>query len=93
MDDIIMDRINMILYYILAPLLVVELFLSDLNIIPFTWALFLITLAVLIVFMVLASRYKKNNPDYDYHVPTMYTRILVVIILIECFYTAGFYNW
>lgn len=36
MNDKIMDKINIILYYVVAPVLVLELLLTDLGIIAFT---------------------------------------------------------
>ena len=40
MNDKIMDKINIILYYVVAPVLVLELLLTDLGIIAFTIPLF-----------------------------------------------------
>ena len=40
MNDKIMDKINIILYYVVAPVLVLEFLLTDLGIIAFTIPLF-----------------------------------------------------
>ncbi|MCD8020007.1 MAG: hypothetical protein LUF92_10635 [Clostridiales bacterium] len=93
MNDKLMDKINIILYYILAPILVLEFLLSDMGIINFTAILFGVSLAVLFIFIAIVLFYKRKNPDYEFKANEMYTRVLVVAILLECFYNAGFFNF
>ena len=35
----------------------------------------------------------RKHPDYEFKVNDLYTKLLFVVILMECFYTAGFFNW
>ena len=78
MNDKIMDKINIILYYVVAPVLVLELLLTDLGIIAFTIPLFAGSALVLLALIAVSFFYKRKHPEYD--------------ILMECFYTAGFFN-
>lgn len=92
MNDKIMDKINIILYYVVAPVLVLEFLLTDLGIIAFTIPLFAGSALVLLALIAVSFFYKRKHPEYDFKANDLYTKILVVIILMECFYTAGFFN-
>lgn len=92
MNDKIMDKINIILYYVVAPVLVLEFLLTDLGIIAFTIPLFAGSALVLLALIAVSFFYKRKYPEYDFKANDFYTKILVVIILMECFYTAGFFN-
>lgn len=92
MNDKTMNIINIILYYVVAPILVLEFLLSDMKIITFTKTIYGISIAVMLVLIGISSYYKKKNPDYEFKANDLYTKIIVVIILMECFYTAGFFN-
>lgn len=87
-----MDKINIILYYVVAPVLVLEFLLTDLGIIAFTIPLFAGSALVLLALIAVSFFYKRKHPEYDFTANDFYTKILVVIILMECFYTAGFFN-
>lgn len=93
MNENTMNLINKILYYVVAPILILEFILTDLHIISFTKILFIASIAVLLVLCIISFLYKRKNPDYEFKVNEMYTRILFAIILLECFYSAGFFNW
>lgn len=93
MNEKTMNLINKILYYIVAPILILEFILSDMHIISFTKILFIASVVILLVLCAIAFFYKKKHPDYEFKVNEMYTRILFVIILLECFYSAGFFKW
>lgn len=93
MNDKTMDIINKILYYVVAPILILEFILSDIGILKFTGAIFVVSLMILLVLIVITVLYKRKHPDYDFKANDLYTKILFVIILMECFYTAGFFNW
>lgn len=93
MNENTMNLINKILYYVVAPILILEFILTDLQIISFTKILFIASVAVLLILCIISFLYKKKNPDYEFKVNEMYTRILFAIILLECFYSAGFFNW
>ena len=88
-----MDLINTILYYVVAPILVLEFILSDIGLLKFTGAIFIVSLVILLVLIAITVLYKRKHPDYDFKANDLYTKILFVIILMECFYTAGFFNW
>ena len=92
MNNKIMDKINIILYYVVAPVLVLEFLLKDLGIIAFTIPLFAGSALVLLALIVVSFFYKRKHLEYDFKANDFYTKILVVIILMECFYTAGFFN-
>ena len=92
MNDKNMNILNIILYYVLAPILVLEFFLSDMNILKFTWPLFVGSVIVLFVLVVISVLYRKKNPDYDFKENDLYTKILFLIILMECFYSVGFFR-
>lgn len=49
MNDKMMDKINITLYYVVAPILVLEFLLTDLGIIAFTVPLFVVSVVVLLV--------------------------------------------
>ena len=93
MNDKTMDLINKILYYVVAPILVLEFILSDIGLLKFTGAIFIVSLVILLVLIAITVLYKIKHPDYDFKANDLYTKILFVIILMECFYTAGFFNW
>ena len=87
-----MDIINIVLYYVVAPILVLEFILSDIGLLKFTGAIFIVSLVILLVLIAITVLYKRKHPDYDFKANDLYTKILFVIILMECFYTAGFFN-
>lgn len=93
MNDKTMDIINKVLYYVVAPILVLEFILSDIGLLKFTGAIFIVSLVILLVLIAITVLYKRKHPDYDFKANDLYTKILFVIILMECFYTAGFFNW
>ena len=93
MNNKTMDIINIVLYYVVAPILVLEFILSDIGLLKFTGAIFIVSLVILLVLIAIAVLYKRKHPDYDFKANDLYTKILFVIILMECFYTAGFFNW
>ena len=88
-----MDIINIVVYYVVAPILVLEFILSDIGLLKFTGAIFIVSLVILLVLIAITVLYKRKHPDYDFKANDLYTKILFVIILMECFYTAGFFNW
>ena len=92
MNDKMMDKINIVLYYVVAPILVLEFLLTDLGIIEFTAPLFVVSVVVLLVLIGIVFFYKRKNPGYEFKANDLYTKLLVIVILIECFYTAGFFN-
>ena len=92
MNDKMMDKINIVLYYVVAPILVLEFLLTDLGIITFTVPLFVVSAVVLLTLIAVVYIYKRKHPDYEFKANDLYTKLLVVVILIECFYTAGFFN-
>ena len=92
MNDKMMDKINIALYYVVAPILVLEFLLTDLGIIAFTVTLFVVSVVVLLVLIGIVFFYKRKNPEYEFKANDLYTKLLVIVILIECFYTAGFFN-
>ena len=93
MNNKTMDIINIVLYYVVAPILVLEFILSDIGLLKFTGAIFIVSLVILLVLIAITVLYKRKHPDYDFKANDLYTKILVVIILMECLYTAGFFNW
>ena len=93
MNNKTMDIINIVLYYVVAPILVLEFILSDIGLLKFTGAIFIVSLVILLVLIAITVVYKRKHPDYDFKANDLYTKILFVIILMECFYTAGFFNW
>ena len=93
MNNKTMDIINVVLYYVVAPILVLEFILSDIGLLKFTGAIFIVSLVILLVLIAITVLYKRKHPDYDFKANDLYTKILFVIILMECFYTAGFFNW
>lgn len=93
MNDKTVDLINRILYYVVAPVLVLEFILSDIGLLKFTGLIFVVSLTILFVLIAIVVVYKRKHPDYDFRANDLYTKILFVIILMECFYTAGFFNW
>lgn len=93
MNDRQINIINRILYYMIAPLLVLEFILSDLKIITFTKLLYGISIAVFLVFCAISLVYKRQHPDYEFKANVMYTRILFAVVLLECFYASGFFSW
>ena len=92
MNDKMMDKINIALYYVVAPILVLEFLLTDLGIIEFTVPLFVVSVVVLLVLIGIVFFYKRKYPEYEFKANDLYTKLLVIVILIECFYTAGFFN-
>lgn len=93
MNEKTMNLINKILYYIVAPILILEFILTDLKIISFTKVLFIASVAVLLILCAISFLYKRKHQDYEFKVNEMYTRILFAIVLLECFYSAGFFKW
>lgn len=90
MNDKIMDKINIILYYVVAPVMVLEFLLTDLGIIAFTIPLFAGSALVLLALIAVSFFYKRKHPEYDFKANDFYTKILVVIILMECFIRQDF---
>ena len=88
MNEKTMNLINKILYYVIAPILILEFILTDLHKI-----LFIASVVVLLILCAISFFYKKQHPDYEFKANEMYTRILFAIILLECFYSAGFFKW
>lgn len=66
MNDKIMDKINIILYYVVAPVLVLEFLLTDLGIIAFTIPLFAGSALVLLALIAVSFFYKRKHPEYDF---------------------------
>ena len=93
MNEKTMNLINKILYYIVAPIFILEFILTDLQIITFTKTLFIASVIVLLILCAICFLYKNKHPDYEFKANEMYTRILFAIILLECFYSAGFFKW
>lgn len=93
MNDKTMNLINKVLYYVVAPILILEFILSDIGVLKFTGAIFAVSLVVLLVLVAVTFLYKRKHPDYEFKVNDLYTKLLFVVILMECFYTAGFFNW
>lgn len=93
MNDKTMNLINKVLYYVVAPILILEFILSDIGVLKFTGVMFGVSLVVLLVLVAVTFFYKRNHPDYEFKVNDLYTKLLFVVILMECFYTAGFFNW
>ena len=92
MNEKTMNIINTILYYVVAPLIVLEFVLSDLGLIPFTKYLFAGSVAVFLILAGIAFVYKRKHPEYDFKANDLYTKIVFLVILMECFYTAGFFG-
>ena len=76
MNEKTMNLINKILYYVIAPILILEFILTDLHIISFTKILFIASVVVLLILCVISFFYKKQHPDYEFKANEMYTRIL-----------------
>lgn len=93
MNEKTMNIINVILYYVVAPILVLEFLLADLKVITFTKIIFGISVLVFGILVGIIYFYKRKHPDYEFKVNDLYTKILFVIILMECFYSAGFFQW
>ena len=89
MNEKTMNLVNKILYYIVAPILILEFILTDLQIITFTKILFIASVIVLLILCAISFLYKKKHPDYEFKANEMYTRILFAIILLECFYSSN----
>lgn len=87
-----MDKLNRLLYYLVIPVMILEFILSDFKIITFTRALFVLSLVIFLILIGISMLYKKKNPDYEFKVNVMYTRVLFVIVLMECFYYSGFFR-
>lgn len=56
-----MDKINIILYYVVAPVLVLEFLLTDLGIIAFTIPLFAGSALVLLALIAVSFFYKRKH--------------------------------
>lgn len=92
MNEKTINILNIILYYVAAPILVLEFVLADLNIISFTLPLFLVSMIILFILIAITMIYKKNNPKYEFKPNELYMRLLFLVVLVECFSTAGFFN-
>ena len=79
MNEKTMNLVNKILYYIVAPILILEFILTDLQIITFTKILFIASVIVLLILCAISFLYKKKHPDYEFKANEMYTRILFAI--------------
>lgn len=77
MNEKTMNLINKILYYVIAPILILEFILTDLHIISFTKILFIASVVVLLILCAISFFYKKQHPDYEFKANEMYTRILL----------------
>ena len=75
MNEKTMNLINKILYYVIAPILILEFILTDLHIISFTKILFIASVVVLLILCAISFFYKKQHPDYEFKANEMYTRI------------------
>lgn len=92
MSEKTINIINSILYYVIAPVLVLEFFLSDLGLLPFTKVIFIGSIAVLFVFIAMTYVYKRQHPDYEFKANELYTKIIFLLILFECFYYVGIFK-
>lgn len=92
MNEKTMNIINCILYYVIAPALFLEFVLSDFGIIAFTTVLYITSIIVVLIFVGVAFFYKKQNPKYDFKPNDMYTKIMFLLVLMECFHFSGFFN-
>ena len=63
MNEKTMNLINKILYYVIAPILILEFILTDLHIISFTKILFIASVVVLLILCAISFFYKKQHPD------------------------------
>lgn len=86
------DIANILLYYVVAPILVLEFLLSDLGVLTFTRVIYVVSIAVLVVLIGVVLVYKKKNPDYDFKANDLYTKILVLILIFECLWSGGIFN-
>lgn len=91
-NDAVMDKLNQILYYVVVPVMILQFILSDFHVITFTKELFMISVIVFFLLVGISLVYKKKNPEYEFKVNVMYTRILFVVVLMECFYYSGFFR-
>ena len=66
MNEKTMNLINKILYYVIAPILILEFILTDLHIISFTKILFIASVVVLLILCAISFFYKKQHPDYEF---------------------------
>ena len=60
MNEKTMNLINKILYYVIAPILILEFILTDLHIISFTKILFIASVVVLLILCAISFFYKKQ---------------------------------
>lgn len=86
------DIANILLYYVVAPILVMEFLLSDLGLLTFTWVIYAVSIAVLAVLIGIVFVYKKKNPEYDFKANDLYTKLLVLVLIFECLWSAGIFN-
>ena len=75
MNEKTMNLINKILYYVIAPILILEFILTDLHIISFTKILFIVSVVVLLILCAISFFYKKQHPDYEFKANEMYLQL------------------
>ena len=61
MNEKTMNLINKILYYVIAPILILEFILTDLHIISFTKILFIASVVVLLILCAISFFYKSSR--------------------------------
>lgn len=78
-----MRLLNMLMYYVAAPALVIQLFLIDFGILTFQSVIHLATLVIFFVLVAITSFYKKNHPNFDFKVNDLYEKMIFVLIIME----------
>ncbi|MBE6070664.1 MAG: hypothetical protein E7208_01770 [Clostridium butyricum] len=74
---------NKLLYYVMAPCLLLYFFLIDTGVIKCTITGLVIFSAIIICGVAIPMIYKKNNKNYKFVINNSYGKIMAVLVLFE----------
>lgn len=74
---------NKILYYLVAPCLLLYFILIDIGVIKCTITALLIFSIAIIVGVVVNILYKKKNSNYKFEVNSYYTKVMMILVFFE----------
>ena len=75
--------INKILYYIIAPSLLLYFFLIDISIIKCKISILILFSLAIIIAVLLNIIYKKNNSVYKFNINEKYAKGMMILVFLE----------
>lgn len=74
---------NRLLYYLIAPSLLLYFFMIDMGLIPRSFIMLLVFGILIIVGVAIPTTYKKSNNQYSFNVNNVYGTIMSILVIFE----------